>query len=55
MEPDLYDAVHPLRRKAILILEFFQDRYGVPADGVEWYAAEDAVTEILAIKEEYGT
>ena len=47
--PNIFDAEHPARKKAISILEYLSEKLGQPDIfyGELWYALEDALTEII--------
>lgn len=51
---DIYDASHPLRKKAIYLMEEIIGIIGKPKvfDGENWYAIEDLLT--LALQEQKG-
>ena len=50
IKPDINDAQHPSRQKAIKILEAIAEKLGKPEifDGEGWYDYEDMVTAIIA-------
>jgi len=49
MKKDINDAQHPLRQKAIEILESIAEKMGNEKmfDGELWYELEDKIVEIL--------
>jgi hypothetical protein len=54
----LYDAQHPARQKAIVIMELIAEKLGKPrmfdcrnSDNTRWYDFEDRITMIIAGKE----
>ena len=51
-KPDINDAQHPARQKAIRILEAIAEKLGNEDifDGEEWYGFEDMVTNIIGEK-----
>ena len=60
-EVDINDAQHPIRRKAIQILESITEKLNKPRifnstkkDNTRWYDFEDMVTEIIAEGGDYG-